>query len=292
MPRGAWKQGRELSNEAFAVVKDHRFLLGFPIRAGIGSFVVLVVLGLPAALLAATSDSDAAAGSAIALLVVAALVAACIVARFQGGLVAAADLALKGEASSYEQGMHDSSGHVGALAGWGLINGTVGVVLSSLQSGGGQSGLIGVALRILGALVSVAWSAITFFVVPVIVFEGIGAVAAIKRSTSILRERWGPAVAGIVRIGLRFVIFLYLPAAVLLVAGIFVAMGGDDSATIALGALLVGIAIVLFVAGGIVQSTVRSVFGVALYRYATDGTAIGPFTEEQLAGSMTMKGEK
>jgi hypothetical protein len=292
MPRGAWTEGRELSNEAFAVVKEHRFLLGFPVRAGIGSFVVLVVLGLPAALLAATSDSDAAAGIAIALLVVAALLSACIVARFQGGLVAAADQALKGEPSSYQQGMHDSSGHVGALAGWGLINGTVGVVLSSLQSGGGQSGLVGVALRILGTLVSVAWSAITFFVVPVIVFEGIGAVAAIKRSATILRARWGPAVAGIVRIGLRFVIFLFIPAAVLLVAGIYVAIGGDDSATIALGALLVAIAIVLFVVGGIIQSTVRSVFGVALYRFATDGTAIGPFTDEQLAGSMTLKGQK
>jgi len=221
--------------------------------------------------------------------VVAALASACIVARFQGGLVAAADLALKGETSSYQQGMHDSSGHVGALAGWGLINGTVGVLLSSLQSGGGQSGVIGLVLRLVGSLVSLAWAAITFFVVPVIVFEGVGAVPAIKRSATILKTRWGPAVSGVVRIGLRFVIFLFLPGAALLVAGIYVAMSGEDSATIALGALLVGIAIVLFVVGGIIQSTVRSVFGVALYRFATEGTAIGPFTEDQLVGSMRFK---
>ena len=51
------------------------------------------------------------------------------------------DTALRGEPSSYEQGMRDSSGHVGTLTAWGLINGTVGVVLGTLQSGGGQSTL-------------------------------------------------------------------------------------------------------------------------------------------------------
>lgn len=291
MPRGSWKQGRELSNEAFAVVKANRHLIGFPVRAGIGSFVAIVLLGVPA-LLAATSENDVAAGIAIALFVVAALVSACIVARFQGGLVAAADKALQDQPSSYRQGMQDSSGHVGALAGWGLINGTVGVLISGLQSGGGQDGVLSIVLRVVGSLISLAWAAITFFVVPVIVFEGVGAVAAIKRSAAILRQRWGPAVAGVVRIGLRFVLFLFLPAIALVALGVFVAVGGEDSATIALGALLVAIGVVLFVVGGIIQSTVRSVFGVALYRFAVDGTAIGPFTEQQLTTSMVMKGEK
>jgi hypothetical protein len=188
--------------------------------------------------------------------------------------------------------MQDSAGHTGTLTAWGLINGTVGVALGALQSGGGQDGLIGVALRVLGALVSVAWAAITFFVVPVIVFEDLGAVPAIKRSAALLKERWGPAVAGVVRIGLRLVVLLYLPGFLLIFAGGWIAISGDDPASITLGALLVGIGLVLCIVGGIINTTVRSVFGVALYRYATTGQALGPFTEDQLVGSMRMKGQR
>jgi hypothetical protein len=292
MASRAWTQGRELSNEAFAVVKANRYLLGYPIRAGVASIVVVVVLGGPAAVIAASSDSDVAAGIALALLIVAALVSAVVVARFQGGLVAAADKALRGEESSYEQGMRDSAGHTGTLASWGLINGTVGVVLGTLQSGGGQSGIIGIVLRIVGALVSVAWAAITFFVVPVIIFESLGAVPSIKRSASILKERWGPAVSGVVRIGLRLIVLLYLPGFLLIFAGGWIAISGDDPASITLGALLFGAGLLLCIVGGIVNSTVRSVFGVALYRFATTGQALGPFTEDQLVGSMLQKGEK
>ena len=248
-----WRQGRELSNEAFAVVKANPHLYGYPVRAGVASLGVVVVLGAPAAVVAASSDSDAAGITAIVLLIVAALACAVIVARFQGGLVAAADLALRGEEGSYQQGMRDSAGHLPTLTAWGLINGTVGVVLGALQSGGGQDGLVGVALRLLGALVSLAWAAITFFVVPVIVFESLGAVPAIKRSAAILRAKWGPAVAGVVRIGLRLVVLFYLPGFLLIIAGGWIAVSGDDPASITLGALLFGAGLVLCIVGAVVK---------------------------------------
>jgi hypothetical protein len=292
MASSRWIQGRELSREAFDVVKANRHLYGFAVRSAAFSVATLLVLGVLAVGAALALNDDLGGGIAFVLLIVAALVSACIVARFQGGMVAAADTALRGEPSSYEQGMRDSSGHVGTLTAWGLINGTVGVVLGTLQGGGGQSGGIGLALRVLGSLISLAWAAITFFVVPVILFEGLGAVPSIKRSASILKAKWGPAVSGVVHVGVRFAILFFIPGLLLIFGGGWLAVSGEDSATITLGALLAAIGLALCIVGGIMNSTVRSVFGVALYRYATTGEALGPFTEAQLVSSMKMKGEK
>ena len=49
---------------------------------------------------------------------------------------------------------------------------------------------------LLGGLLEVAWAAITYFVVPVLVVDGVGPIEAIKRSSAILKRTWGEAVAG------------------------------------------------------------------------------------------------
>lgn len=289
-----WREGRAISDAAFAVVKANRFLIGFPVRAGIASVVIFLVLGIPAAVLAALEGeaSGPAAAAAIVLVLVAVFGSAIVVARFQGGLVAAADACLHGTESSYDDGMAAVRGRTGALAGWAAINATVGLVLSTLQSGGGQDGFIGIALRVLGALVSVAWAFVTFFVVPVIVFEQAGAIDGVKRSAALIRQRWGTTVSGVVRIGVRFAIFLFLPAIVLVAGGAYLAVTGAGVGLEGLGVLLVLVGALLFVAGAVVQTTVRSVFGVALYRWATEGEVIGPFSEEQLTRAAVLKGER
>ncbi|OWY62315.1 hypothetical protein B7486_59085, partial [cyanobacterium TDX16] len=166
MARRTWQQGRELSNQAYGVVKENPHLYQYTVRSAVAVVLTMVVTALVALAAALALGDDLAVILVLVVVVVAGLLAACIVARYQGAMVAAADPALRGEASSYEQGMADSKERKGALARWGLLNGTVGLVLSGLQGSGQGDGIAGLITQILALIVGAAWRALTFFVIP------------------------------------------------------------------------------------------------------------------------------
>ncbi len=76
------------------------------------------------------------------------------------------------------------------------------------------------------------------------------------------------------------------------VAGVALASGVGGGAGIAAGALCLVIGAGLIVVGVVLQTAARQVFGVALYRYAADGLAIGPFDEAELVSAVRPKGSK
>ena len=74
-----------------------------------------------------------------------------------------------------------------------------------------------------------------------------------------------------------------LPEALLIVAG--VGIGPPSPAAVVL--ILVG-AVIMCVAM-LVQKALSGVFGVALYRYAVDGQAVGGYTQEELESAVKLK---
>jgi hypothetical protein len=141
------------------------------------------------------------------------------------------------------------------------------MILRSLQE---RAGLIG---RILLGLVGVAWNVLTFFVVPVLLYEPVGVGDAIKRSASIFKERWGEQFIGNATIGLAFFL-LSIP--VVVVGGLVAAavpVLGIPLLVVAIGALMA------------VAAACTGVFNAALYRYATTGESSGAFDETDLTAS-------
>lgn len=115
--------------------------------------------------------------------------------------------------------------------------------------------------------------------IPVIALEGIGPWAAVKRSGSLFRQRWGEQITGNFAIGAIFLLAGLVPAFVLGVIGWV-----SDSNAVAIP--LIVIAVALAVVAVILARTVGSVFAVALYRFAATGAAAGPFSEDDLRGSV------
>ena len=121
-------------------------------------------------------------------------------------------------------------------------------------------------------------------VVPVLAFEGIGPFAAMKRSASLFRQRWGQQVTrqrghrrprhprGHRRRAAHGSSACSWPAA------------GNAGAAIGGGAIIV-IGLVIAVAGAVFAGATRGVFGVALYRYVAEDQALGPFTVQDLEGA-------
>jgi hypothetical protein len=69
---------------------------------------------------------------------------------------------------------------------------------------------------------------------PVLVMESIGPIAALRRSGSILRAKWGESAAGEARFGLLGILF-YLQAAGLVALGMAIVQSSGASAYAGLG---------------------------------------------------------
>jgi hypothetical protein len=128
------------------------------------------------------------------------------------------------------------------------------------------------------------WSLVTFLVLPVLAFEGVGPFAAMKRSTALFRERWGQQVTG------NFVIggvagLIVLVGIVVGLGGVYLVVVGGGTTVIVAGVLLVLVGVIVTLGGALFGGATRTVFGVALYHYVAEDRALGPFTATDLAGA-------
>jgi hypothetical protein len=278
MRGGRIQRGWALTKQSFRVLRDDRSLLLFPIIA-IPAAVAATAIVMGPGIALYTADNQEAILIAFGL--VALYVLTFVTVFFNVALAAAASTGLSGGDSTVGEGLRAARGRLGVIAAWALVQTVVGVIISAIQSATNES----VVGRILGGLVSFAWSAATFFVVPVIALEGVGPKDAFKRSVSLLRERWGEGVVGAASAtGAVFLIAL-LPLLALGGGGYALINSGQDVA----GGVLLALAGVVLVAAVLIGGTVNAIFRVALYRFATDGTAVGGFDPAQMQAAFAPK---
>jgi hypothetical protein len=160
------------------------------------------------------------------------------------------------------------------LLGWSVLGGLVGVVTQAVLERFKVGGRIAVWL------VGLAWTLAITFVIPVLMFEERSPVAAVKRSASLFRERWGESVGG--------------QGALVGATGILaipVVLVGTVVVAVAIALLPAAVAVVVVVAVLAVTWTLLlgvvgaldAVFKAALYRYAVTGQAVGPFGTDELS---------
>jgi hypothetical protein len=118
----------------------------------------------------------------------------------------------------------------------------------------------------------------------VIALEGTGPFETLKRSASIFRERWGQQITGNIAIGGAVGLLGILPATLLIVAGVMV-----WSSAAFIGALMVIVGAIVLAVALLISKALSGIFGVALYRYATEGQAVGGFTPEELESAVKAK---
>jgi hypothetical protein len=269
------KRGWNLSKKSWGLLNEHRELIRFPLYGGISTALLALVFLLPGFYLL---DKDVIAG-AIPVIVIGIYVLSVVGFYFSVGLAACADMIFRGEQATVGDGLAVSRARFSQICGWAAVSTAISVFMGVLENQGGLGGQI--AARLVGA----AWSLVTFVAVPVIAIEGTGPLQTLKRSASIFRQRWGQQITGNIVLGGFVFLIGVLPAAILVVAGIAI----WSSASFA-GALLVVVGALLFAIAMLVSAALRGIFGVALYRYAVDGQAVGGFTPEELESAVRRKG--
>lgn len=260
----------ELMKMSWRVLQKDRELILFPIMSGIGLIVMLALfLGIASGTgtLDRINEASNSAGSSgansqqlapidIAITAAMYFVASFIVIFFNAALIAAALERLRGGDPNISSGIRAAAQHLPAIIGWAVISATVGIILQILKDRA-RNNLIGqIALGVVGGV----WAYLTFFVVPVLVAEGVGPVGAIKRSSSMFRETWGRQFTASFGFGI-----VYLLAVLIAVVPAVLLFAVSPILGIAVGAITVPIAI------GTVQA-LEGIFKAALYEYALGET--------------------
>lgn len=270
------RRGWQLTKKSWEALRENPSLLRFPLYGGVATIVCALVVVGPGVYLIA--EDEAALGAAVA--VIGFYLLSVIGIYFSVGLAATADMLFHGQSAGVGDGLAVARKRFSQIAGWAAVSTTVGLALSALEN----QGAVG---EIVSRLLAVGWSLITFLAVPVIAIEGSGPIATLKRSASLFRSRWGQQVTGNIAIGGAVFLFGVLPSGLLIFAGFLI----WASASFA-GALLLVIGVIGLAISMLVSSALSNIFGVALYRYALDGEAIGGFTAEELESAVKPRGDR
>jgi hypothetical protein len=268
------RRGWELTKKSWGLLRENPELLRFPLYGGVATIVCAIVVVGPGLYL--IESDQTAFGGAIA--VIGFYLLAAIGTYFSVGLAAAADMIFRGQEASVGDGLAVSRERFSQIAGWAAVSTVIGLVLNAIES----QGTLG---QIFGRVLAVGWSLIAFLAVPVIAIEGTGPFQTLKRSAGLFRSRWGQQITGNIAIGGAVFLFGVLPSALLIFAGFLI----WASASFA-GALLLVIGVIGLAISMLVSSALSNIFGVALYRYALDGEAVGGFTPAELESAVKPRG--
>ncbi len=175
---------------------------------------------------------------------------------------------------------------LGLIFQWSLIAASVGLILRLLDNLAERFGKIGeIVMRIIIGMLGLAWSILTIFVVPVLVYEGLGPIDAIKKSAQVIKHTWGESL--IKSIGLGLVQFLVFALIILLSGGLTYVL---SSAFQEMGLLIgIGVGVLLVLLAGLIFSVASTIFNTALYVYANNNIIASGFNEEIVKGAFRHK---
>lgn len=268
------KRGWALTRKSWALLNSHRELIRFPLYGALATIPLAIVFLGPGLYLLDQKSY----GGAIPILVAGVYVLSLVGVYFAVGLAAAANQIFQGKEATVADGLAVARSRFPEICGWAALSTAIGLLMGLLENQGGVFG------QIAARLVGMAWALVTFMAVPVLAIEGTGPLGTLKRSASIFKDKWGQQITGNIAIGGAITLLGVLPAALLIAAGVVL---WPSSGPAAVALILVG-AVIMCVAL-LISKALSGVFGVALYRYAVDGQAVGGFTQEELESAVKLK---
>lgn len=170
----------------------------------------------------------------------------------------------RGEEAGFLTGLEDALAHVRQIAGWALISAFVGVVLRIVQQRSNN-----IFIKLGAGIAGVAFSLLSFLVVPVMVIQNKGPLDALKESGSLFKKTWGEQLVSGLAFGI-FALILMIPAFALIACTIVAETVGMRIALLAAA----GIYIYVFI---LFMSALESIFRLELYHYAATGKVSDDF---------------
>jgi hypothetical protein len=195
-----------------------------------------------------------------------------IIIFFNAAIISCAATRMTGGTPTIGDGLRTAASRLPVIAGWALVSATVGLLLRIIEERSPK--LVG---QIVAGLLGMGWTIVSFLVVPILVIENKGPIAALQESTTLLKRTWGEQIVGNFSFGSVFFL-LMLPAFALVVAGFY--FGGA-----VVGIICAVLAVLYMIVLSLIQSALQAIFQTALYLYARDGQVPAGFHEDALSGA-------
>ncbi|MDE0592200.1 MAG: DUF6159 family protein [Dehalococcoidia bacterium] len=243
----------ELMKMSWGVLMKDKELLFFPLFTVIGLVAVISIFSGIAGSTGAFTRLDANAisrGDQI-LYVLAFFSSYFVVIFFNAALISAALDRLRGGDPNVSSGLRHAFAHIHTIFIWALIAATIGLALQLLRANQRNA-----FARIIIDMIGGVWDFLTFFVVPILVSENVGAIGAIKRSSGLVRKTWGRQITASFGFMLVYILAVIIGAVPAILVGFVSGIAG-----VAVGIMTVGLAICT------VQA-LEGIFKAALYEYA------------------------
>ena len=249
----------EFAKLSYRTVLDHKHLMLFPVFSTIATVLVVASFGIPlwesGQIETWMNEADQGAASNDPWIYVTLfLFYFCnyfVIVFFNTALVASTMNIMEDGKGEVRFGLSFAMRRIHSILGWALVSAVVGVILKTLE----RNEKIG---RFVVSLIGSAWTALAFFVIPVIVTDGVGPIEAFKRSVRTLKSTWGTALMGNFSMGaIGFLITLPI---LLIGAALWYAAGPVAA---------LAVAIPLFFLAAAATGAADAIFKAYLYTYAT-----------------------
>lgn len=248
--------GWKISLNSFSVLKENKQLIVFPILSGL-SMILIMGSFITAVFAAAGWDADNISEQSTAtnyiVLFLFYVVNYFVVVFFNMALIHCTRLYFRGEEPTIRKGLQFSASRIGAIFSWAVIAAIVGTILKIIQENVGSLG------KIITGFIGIVWNIAAFFVVPVIAYENLGPIDAIKRSAQMMKEKWGESLGATFSFGLiQFLSVLIVSVPLFFIGALVHPLLGIALAV--LGILLVAA----------IMSAVHTIFISAVYHNVTN----------------------
>jgi hypothetical protein len=275
------------ASTSYGVIRQDKELLLFPIIAGVLSVLYSLALLFPTLISGALEQQAGIEFGPLqfVMMFVTYLGLAFITTFSNVCVVYTTRVRLSGGDATFFESVRFGLSRLPQILGWSLLSATVGLILHGIDSAAERSGIVGqILLSIVRAIFAAAWSIVSVFAIPAMVFHNVGPIDAIKKSTETMSRMWGESLVGNWGMGL-FTFLLAIPG----IAGLFgsFALMGGESATPGVILLVASITWLVFVA--LLSGVAKMVYSTALFMYAETGVAPNGFSQEALASAYYRK---
>jgi len=244
-----------LLKSSWQVLRADKELIALPVISGIAS--MLVAASFIAPLVASGAlENESPSPLTWVIMFLMYVVLAYVTIFFNAALVSAAHERLNGGDPTIGSAIAGATSRAAKILPWAIVSATVSIILRAIEE---RSGLVG---QLVAGLAGLAWTVVTFLVLPIIVIEGIGVGDAIKKSSNLFKRTWGENLAAQVGFGL-----LGFVAAIPAIVLVFLAATAGGSITIA----AIVIAVLWLILVSVVIAALSVIFQTALYHFAVDG---------------------
>ena len=276
----AFSRSLQLTKLTFEVINKDRELLGFAGLSLLSSTVFFLAMLFPSVISQIVADGfefESFHAFQFVMIGLTYFGLAFITTFFNVCVVYTTKMRFEGGAPTFKGSLDFALSRIGIIAKWSLVSASVGVLLRILQNLASRLGKVGeLFANILISMIGMAWGIVTIFVVPVLVFEGLGPMQALSKSTEVIKKTWGENLVKSFGLGL-----IHLLAAIAILSVSLGLMSLLNAVYEPAGSWIgAGIAVLFLGITELIFGVANSVFNTALYIYAQNGQLAPGFSSE------------